>query len=93
MASGGERPDLQAFEELEQVLRLLEGELAAWRRRALQAEARTAELEARGDGAAAAAVAQENQALHQRLEAARSRVSDLLSRLEFLEQQRGNGEG
>jgi len=44
MASGGVRPDLEALLELEEVLRLLESELAGWRRRALAAEAKAAEL-------------------------------------------------
>ena len=44
MGSGGERPDLDALRELEEVLRHLADELGAWRRRALTAEARLAEL-------------------------------------------------
>jgi hypothetical protein len=95
MASGAERPDLAALQELEQVLRHLEGELAGWRRRALSAESRVADLEASDDGGALArskALEEENQALAQRLEAARTRVTDLLERLGFLEQQGGNGE-
>jgi predicted nucleic acid-binding Zn-ribbon protein len=95
MASGAERPDLAALQELEQVLRHLEGELAGWRRRALSAESRVADLEASDDGGTLArskALEEENQALAQRLEAARTRVTDLLERLGFLEQQGGNGE-
>ena len=96
MASGAERPDLAALHELEQVLRHLEGELAGWRRRALSAESRLAEVEADADaggsGARSRELEEQNQALAQRLEAARSRVMELLERLGFLEQQGGNGE-
>lgn len=96
MASGGVRPDLEALLELEEVLRLLESELAGWRRRALAAEAKAAELgRALGEGDEAPTrsrkLEEENRALEQRLTMARSRVSDLLSRLAFLEQQSGNG--
>jgi predicted nuclease with TOPRIM domain len=96
VASGVERPDLQALLELEQVLRHLEGELANWRRRALTSEARAAELEAMSDGTAAAdrvrSLEEENGTLQQRLDAIRGRVHELLDRLSFLEQQRGTGE-
>ena len=57
--SDNERPDLAAFQELEQLIRVLGDEMAAWRRRAHEAEARTRELEARlarEAGSSAAAV-------------------------------------
>jgi predicted nuclease with TOPRIM domain len=96
VASGAERPDLQALAELEQVLRHLEGELANWRRRALISESRVTELAAASDGSAAAdrvrALEEENSTLQQRLDAIRGRVHELLDRLTFLEQQRGSGE-
>lgn len=96
MASGAERPDLDALRELEEVLRHFESELAGWRRRALAAEQRLA------DGIPQAApgvqpslgsphLEEENKELARRLQHARSRVADLLDRLRFLEQQRGNG--
>jgi hypothetical protein len=96
MASGVARPDLEALRELEEVLRLLESELAGWRRRALAGEAKAAELGRvleEGDDAPTRSqhLEEENRALEQRLTMARSRVSDLLSRLAFLEQQSGNG--
>lgn len=96
MASGAVRPDLEALLELEEVLRLLESELAGWRRRALAAEAKAAELgRALGEGDEAPTrsrqLEEENRAFEQRLTIAKSRVSDLLSRLAFLEQQSGNG--
>lgn len=96
MASGAERPDLDALRELEEVLRHFESELAGWRRRALAAEQRLA------DGIPQASpgvqpslgsphLEEENRELARRLQHARSRVADLLDRLRFLEQQRGNG--
>ena len=92
MASGGERPDLEALKELDEVLRHLETELAGWRRRALAAEARLADA---GDGPItprSKELEEENKMLQQRLSGARGRVGDLLDRLRFLEQQRDNGE-
>lgn len=96
--SGGERPDLEALEALEEVLRHLESELAGWRRRALAAESRGAELQRtldQGDDAPSRSKVLEtqNQELAQRVEHARGRVTDLLQRLRFLEQQSGNGGG
>lgn len=94
MASGGERPDLEALRELEDVLRLLSEELAGWRRRALSAESRVAEAArfADGDGAGAGrveALEDENRGLERRLVTARAQVQEILGRLHFLEQQEG----
>src|SRR3954470_24957253 len=98
MASGVERPDLEALKELDEVLRHLEAELASWRRRALSAEARLGES---GGSPAEAGprskeLEDENRALHQRLTHAKGRVGDLLDRLRFLEEQQqvngGNGQ-
>lgn len=102
MAYGGERADAQVLDQLETILRGVAEELAAWRARALKAEG-----ELRGGGGArpdgdarhrAADLEQENRVLRQRVEAARSRVHDLLNRLTFLEEQAreqagGNGGG
>ena len=55
MESDSARPELRAWRELEQLVRHLGEELAAFRRRALQAEARLRAAE--GDGAAAATAA------------------------------------
>ena len=98
MASGGERPDLEALRELEDVLRLLTEELAGWRRRALTAESRVAESArfADGDGGGAArieALEEENRGLERRLVSARGQVQEILGRLRFLEQQQGGAGG
>lgn len=90
MVSGGEKPDLEALRELEGVLHHLEGELASWRRRALAAEQRVGELRA-AEGGGGEGLSTANEELTRRLEAAKVRVADLLDRLHFLEQQRGNG--
>jgi hypothetical protein len=93
--SDGVRPDLEALRELEEVLLHLESELAGWRRRALAAEARAAELSRLLDQddvpGRTRQLEEEKRGLAQRLALARSRVSDLLSRLTFLEQQSGDG--
>jgi len=95
MASSGERPDLDALRELEEVLRHLEHELASWRRRALSAETRLAEAGGDGDGPhdRTRALEDENHAMSERLLAAKGRLGDLLDRLRFLEQQQDNGGG
>jgi hypothetical protein len=90
MGSAGERPDLDALHELEEVLRHLSEELAAWRRRALTAEARVSDQSraSGGDGEHRLRDLEEgNRILEQRLEAARLRVTELVGRLDFLEQQ------
>jgi hypothetical protein len=98
VASVAERPDLDALRELEDVLRLLTEELAAWRRRALTAEARLADSARLVDGGVGPAdrvgsLEDENRALEQRLVTARAQVLEILGRLRFLEQQEGNGGG
>lgn len=45
--SDSERPDIAAFGELEQLIHALGDEMAAWRRRAHEAEARLGKAEAR----------------------------------------------
>jgi predicted RNase H-like nuclease (RuvC/YqgF family) len=95
MGSAGARPELEALRELEEVLRHLEGELAGWRRRALAAEAKAAEvgrfLEEGGAGAHTRQLEERARQLEERVEQAKTRVAELLSRLAFLEQQSGNG--
>jgi len=81
---------------LETVIGAVTEEVAAWRRRALKAEAGRAQAGATPDLASARERIQEledeNLELHHRLRAARQRVEDLLARLQFLEEQVG-GEG
>ena len=87
--SSSESPELEALNELEDVIRHVSDELAAWRRRALKAEG---ERPGPGGESEAArerlrALEAENEELKQRLEAARARLRDLLKRLSFLEEQ------
>jgi len=108
LAYDGERADGQVLDQLETILRHVAEELTGWRTRALKAEAELKESGARGGGAGGAKpdletrgrlsdLEQENKTLRQRVEAARLRVHDLLSRLTFLEEQAresgGNGGG
>ena len=91
--SDSEQSDVLAFEELEQLIRALGDEVAAWRRRAHEAEARLRELTpAPGAGAPVVPervreLEQENRELHQRLETARQRTKQLVDRMRFLRQQ------
>jgi len=89
--SDSERPDLVAFQELEQVIHALGDEMSAWRRRAHEAEGQLRELAAHGAamarGVDVAGLERENQELRQRLESARERTRQLLERLRFLRQQ------
>ncbi len=105
LAYDGERADAQVLDQLETILRHVADELAGWRARAVKAEGELKESAGRGGASAAkpdaetrnrvADLEQENKTLRQRVEAARLRVHDLLSRLTFLEEQAreagGNG--
>ena len=105
LAYDGERADAQVLDQLETILRHVADELAGWRGRAVKAEGELKESAGRGGGSAAKPdpemrsrvvdLEQENKTLRQRVEAARLRVHDLLSRLAFLEEQAreagGNG--
>jgi hypothetical protein len=100
LAYDGERVDTAVLDQLETILRHVLEELAAWRARALKAEADLKEHggQARGAGPVRHEADQENKNLKQRVEAARVRVGELLSRLTFLEDQArepggGNGPG
>ncbi|HYL22272.1 MAG TPA: hypothetical protein VEU74_10960 [Gemmatimonadales bacterium] len=83
------------LDQLETILRHVADELALWRARAVKAEAELKESGGRGttpklDPETRGRVAdleQENKTLKQRVDAARTRVHDLLSRLTFLEEQ------
>lgn len=95
------RPDLQALEDLEQLLRHLGEELATWRRRTLKAESELQEARSRGGVVAGPELLQarqrvvdlevENQALRQRVDSARDRVRGLAARMAFLEQESEDG--
>jgi hypothetical protein len=84
------------LDQLETILRHVADELSAWRARALKAEADLKDTGGRGPAAAkldpevkarVGELEQENKVLRQRVEGARGRVHDLLSRLTFLEEQ------
>ena len=86
-------PDAIAFEELEQLVRALGGELARFRKRALHAESRLKQLEASGEtgdlfsGDRIATLEGENRELRERLVHAVERTRVMLERVRFLRQQ------
>lgn len=92
MPFDGERLDARALDQLEAILREVAEELTAWRARAMKAETEVKAGSRSGGGAGHVVaprpeVEAENRVLRQRVEAARVRVHDLLSRLTFLEEQ------
>ena len=85
-------PEKAAFAELEQLVKHLGDELASFRRRALQAEARLKSLEQTGVKGVASPervqhLERENAGLEKRLEAARTRTQQMIDRVRFLRQQ------
>lgn len=88
-----DRPELKAFRELEMLVRSLGEELAMFRRRALEAEAKLKEsgsgttAKARGGSGASAELQAENEALRTRLSRAEERVKQMMDRVRFLRQQ------
>jgi len=90
-------PDVQAFGELDQLVRNLGEELSGFRRRAHAAEARLQAIATKGGGGDAAAeerVAQleaENAKLRVRLDEASDRTGKVLDRVRFLRQQHEEG--
>ena len=94
MESASVRPEVAAFQDLALLVRHLEDELAAFRRRALSAEARVKELEGSlgGEPGDMAALKQENARLKERVDAASARTRQLLERVRFVRQQATKGE-
>ena len=90
--SDSARPERTAFAELEQLVKHLGDELASFRRRALQAEARLKTLESTGVKGVMSPervqfLERENAGLSKRLEAARARTQQMIDRVRFLRQQ------
>ncbi|HEV2016890.1 MAG TPA: hypothetical protein VGQ98_01160 [Gemmatimonadaceae bacterium] len=86
------RPETAAFAELEQLVKHLGDELASFRRRALQAEARLKVLDSTGVKGVVSPervhfLERENAGLTTRLEAARTRTQQIIDRVRFLRQQ------
>jgi len=81
--SAKERPEAAAFRELETLVRNLGEELAAWRRRAVQAEEKLKEPPT----ARAKAVDSEAAALKTRLHRAEERIRQMMENVRFLRQQ------
>jgi predicted nucleic acid-binding Zn-ribbon protein len=92
--SASVRPEIAAFQDLAQLVRHLEDELASFRRRALTAEARLKEIESvtGSDPSELAALKRENAELTARLDAASTRTRALLDRVHFVRQQATRGE-
>jgi hypothetical protein len=90
--SDSARPETTAFTELEQLVHHLGDELASFRRRALQAEARLKSLESTGVKGVVSPervqfLERENAGLTTRLDAARARTQQMIDRVRFLRQQ------
>ena len=92
--SDNERPELRAYRELETLVRHLGEELAAFRRRAIAAEAQLKEAGHTPRGAAKGGdvdrvqeLQAENDALRSRVGRAEERVRQMLDRVRFLRQQ------
>ncbi len=90
--SDSAQPERTAFAELEQLVKHLGDELASFRRRALQAEARLKNLESTGVKGVVSPervqfLERENAGLTTRLETARARTQQMIDRVRFLRQQ------
>ena len=87
-----DREELKAFRELESLVRGLGEELAAFRRRALAAEAQLKEsgqsaARPKAGSGASSGLQPENDALRTRLARAEERVKQMMDRVRFLRQQ------
>ncbi len=97
--SDNDPPEQRAFAELESLVHHLAEELASFRRRALVAESRLKDIDEHQERGVstvdlASRVAQlerENERLQSRLEAATTRVKQMLDRVKFLRQQAQGG--
>jgi len=90
--SDSARPEVAAFAELEQLVKHLGDELASFRRRALQAEARLKSLSESGVKGVVSPermqhLERENAGLSKRLDAARARTQQMIDRVRFLRKQ------
>jgi predicted nucleic acid-binding Zn-ribbon protein len=92
--SDNAHPELQAFRELEALVRRLGDELATFRERAFAAEERLREIDSASDHPdpprvreRIRALEQENASLRKRLDLATSRTRSVLDRVQFLRQQ------
>jgi hypothetical protein len=97
--SDQDRPELVAFQELEKIVRRMSEELAAFRRRALTAEARLRDIDSvEGGGPPSSAELTElrkrvqeleadNETLRDRMETAAGKTKQMLDRIHFLRQQ------
>jgi hypothetical protein len=91
------QPDVEAFRELEQVVRSLGEELASFRRRAIQAENRLKSIEGASkhpelfSHERLAAIERENELLRARLGRATELTRVMLDRVRFLRQQAEQG--
>lgn len=95
--SDNDRPDVAAYRDLEAVVRSLVDELAAFRKRALAAEAKLKGFESASGssakaGARMAELEEENQRLRALVERARSSSRGMLDKVRFLRQQAQAGE-
>jgi seryl-tRNA synthetase len=97
--SDNAQADLQSIRELDMLVRHLVDDLAAFRRRALVAEARLKEVESQDGGSANLELAarvnqleQDNERLQTKLQQATNRVKQMLDRVRFLRQQAQGGE-
>lgn len=97
--SDNAQTDLRPIHELDALVRHMADDLAAYRRRALIAEARLKEVESQDGGVANLELAarvnqleQDNERLQGRLDSASARAKQMLDRVRFLRQQAQGGD-
>ena len=96
-----ERPDAIVLTKLERLVERLSEEVSQWRHRALRAESDVKATRGKGKGSSGPEVLEarrrvvdlevENQALRQRIEAAKTKVQTMSGRLAFLERASEDG--